>query len=931
MIIAENRVKVPGKRFRTKISCISTRRLTTIEWLILNCAYKFSENNQRTSYVKDVFENVFQFQNSELLIKPCLKNLEDLKVIKIMRGEGYSYSSLMFKDILLTELGQVMLKDGLLPGESQNFGLEVYYNPLTAQISTVDWQGGEKEDCIELGTESDYDLDFPEILIKQGLQSGKVASGKFAAAKYRIENIEEILESDWTAITDIAIDLGSNGELSATPDIYEESIYYKVKELLGSKDISEKYLNSLVNLNDVNVDSIKGSGALIRTTIQEICSNAKVIFIHADLYAAYKKNTTFFKNKIVVIFGSSTVFDIEIKEEKKDITRFIKINIDFPINGVQLMNEKEESMSLCIANMRFKEIPINAPLAISDSRMKPKNKMTAGWIEQYILDNLETNPRLLALASLPGLKIKAKPIQKKILEMWKNSDVSEIVSGIEQTKKTCNQLDIISINLDAVSKLCSEKIDFSNEHVALEQLSEVMRIELLPKYSGVYREVVSNIVRNIKAPQNYGELIDISQKLGLNSYDDALEMPEVEDKIYSIEVITDLLKAIVKGNVKKIPRLFSWDVFFCDFLNCIKYIEAHIAGLDCFEVKAIEELQRSIEACPNLGSLQMYVSEFVNQNAYLMSNGINTYEIMREADEIRAGAFVTNLNNIEDILTKLIDSEYQTTKPRTVKKVFVIDTCALIHNPRLLLFFDDDEYVRIPTKVIDELGKIKDRRSNKYSADLANTARILTRDINEDYLGLFNSKNKIRLLIENADTTLLPSDLDPTVPDNQILSVALKYTDCDVTIISDDNAFLLASIAQNVKTMTSEEFILDHKEFEKTLERWKATVKNKPQVIKIVTGPLSVKNEVIIEQQSVNSIDERPVRDLSKYATELSNPIITYLNTNGIKTIGQFKQLTPETIDLLKAKGGQTIYKNAIKNALSRINQILDKIKSDNA
>ena len=41
-------------------------------------------------------------------------------------------------------------------------------------------------------------------------------------------------------------------------------------------------------------------------------------------------------------------------------------------------------------------------------------------------------------------------------------------------------------------------------------------------------------------------------------------------------------------------------------------------------------------------------------------------------------------------------------------------------------------------------------------------------------------------VIENANTDLLPLDLDPMVPDNQILSVAMKYMEEKPIIISDD-------------------------------------------------------------------------------------------------------------------------------------------------
>ena len=146
-----------------------------------------------------------------------------------------------------------------------------------------------------------------------------------------------------------------------------------------------------------------------------------------------------------------------------------------------------------------------------------------------------------------------------------------------------------------------------------------------------------------------------------------------------------------------------------------------------------------------------------------------------------------------------------------------MDTCAMMHEPELFLYFNEEEYVRIPTKVLDELGKIKDKRNSKYSPELSDTARALARDIEYKYLRIFNKTNKLRLIIENAYLDLLPKELDPKVPDNQILSVALKYKDWECYIISDDGVFRLTSLAQNIQPLTSRDFINSHKESYKTL------------------------------------------------------------------------------------------------------------------
>lgn len=136
MILSENQLKIPGKMYKVRVKCVSTRRLTTIEWLILSCTQKFNKSNSMSGKtLKYAFEEVLQFQNSELLIKPCLRNLSGLKVIRISEDGNFDYNKLKFEDIEVTELGQYMVKEGLLPGEAREMPLDIYYNPLTGKMN----------------------------------------------------------------------------------------------------------------------------------------------------------------------------------------------------------------------------------------------------------------------------------------------------------------------------------------------------------------------------------------------------------------------------------------------------------------------------------------------------------------------------------------------------------------------------------------------------------------------------------------------------------------------------------------------------------------------------------------------------------------------------------------------------------------------------
>ena len=935
MIVAENQVVVPGKKYRVKVSCVSTRRLTTIEWILLRCTCEFS--GDKTTKIKDVFEQVFQFQNSELLIKPCLKNLEDLNVIKITSTNSYDYSSLCFSSIKLTELGQLMLDEGLLPGEPRDIPMDIYYNPLTGKVYTADAQVGAKGGGIEFGTESDYDMTFPEEKIIKGLQTGAVASGQFTAAKYRIESIDNMETFDWESSTDIAIDLGEDGILKTIPDIVESTVYNKVRMLLMSREISEKVLNNAPSLSDVKVRTVLGSGKNIKKAIQSICANAKVILIHSDVYNAYKRNTTFFKGKIVIVYGSNHDFYIERKKESKnELTRFVFINQDFPVNGVVLINEKEESISLCKGNWEFKGVHINAPVIVEDRRMNPKGHTVRKWLKDLITNCFTKEMSFLAFASLPGsgMRQNTKQLLKLLEDHWTGCEFDDIASETKRFMYICKQLDLIPMDISSLSSQWEEKMDSEHPEIALDQFNRAIDAGLLLKGSPHYIELAKSVVRRIDSPTSYSEYISLMQKLGVGSYEDAFLLTEVESSLYTTSVVEDILRLLVLNKKTTLPSFFDWDVFFNDYISDINYIEAHISNLDIFTRKDVGELRKAMDLCPNISSLQMYVSKVISKHEHLMSCGINVFDVMATADQDRAYAFSSNIKNITAELNHIISAEYDALQVNSLvrkdemakQKVYVLDTCALIHNPRILLSFADDEYVRIPTKVIDEIGKIKDRRDNKYDYEASNIARTLVRDINDVYLGLFNVDNKIRLLIENADLSLLPNDLDPDVPDNQILAVALKYSNCDTTIISDDTVFLLTAISQNIKSMTSEEFLESHIGTSKSLEHWKNTVR--------ILKPVKISKSLIMEKSNrtpseYTGIDAIPVRELGKYTADLTNPVISFLNSNNIKTVGQFRQLTAEQVDFFKAKGSQVVYRNTIKHVLKRIGQIIDKLEAD--
>ena len=75
------------------------------------------------------------------------------------------------------------------------------------------------------------------------------------------------------------------------------------------------------------------------------------------------------------------------------------------------------------------------------------------------------------------------------------------------------------------------------------------------------------------------------------------------------------------------------------------------------------------------------------------------------------------------------------------------------------------------------------------------------------------------------------------------------------------------------------------------------------------------------------AIDDMPIRELKKYISDFNEPVMSYLTSCGIKTIGAFRKLTESKVGNLPAKGKQMVYKNAVMRAVKQMNTIIPKIR----
>jgi PhoH-like ATPase len=119
-----------------------------------------------------------------------------------------------------------------------------------------------------------------------------------------------------------------------------------------------------------------------------------------------------------------------------------------------------------------------------------------------------------------------------------------------------------------------------------------------------------------------------------------------------------------------------------------------------------------------------------------------------------------------------------------MKKIFVLDTNVLLHDPRAIFSFEDNDVV-IPIVVIEELDKFK-----KGVDEIGRNARQVSRILDEHRLKgklslgvALEGGGNLRVELNHQSPDSLPSELIATKADNRILATALNLKNDGLPVI----------------------------------------------------------------------------------------------------------------------------------------------------
>ena len=163
-----------------------------------------------------------------------------------------------------------------------------------------------------------------------------------------------------------------------------------------------------------------------------------------------------------------------------------------------------------------------------------------------------------------------------------------------------------------------------------------------------------------------------------------------------------------------------------------------------------------------------------------------------------------------------------------MKKIFILDTNVLIHDPEAMFSFDDND-VYLPIYVIEEIDKLKEYndRVGKSARETSRNIEKLRKEEKNSNLSLLEGlKNStggtFRIVLGENDSVNIPDSLNKNLTDNKIIGQAFRIKNENkkrkVILVSKD---MNVRIKANVLGMETVDYVKDQIDINQLYEGWK--------------------------------------------------------------------------------------------------------------
>ena len=244
--------------------------------------------------------------------------------------------------------------------------------------------------------------------------------------------------------------------------------------------------------------------------------------------------------------------------------------------------------------------------------------------------------------------------------------------------------------------------------------------------------------------------------------------------------------------IDTIDRVQGLTVHFCFFLIPNASIRYSLEP-ELFNVATSRAMNNTIIVLPTTIYKELIPEEVMN---YLIKTkqGCGTSACPQQK--------VMSSGNVQvKIIDKIDLSKFETPKQKAVKSdtrrnIYIIDTNVFVNCPDIISKIDERYMVVLSAKVIDELDKLKIKLDTAGKQNVEKALRNINR-----------AMDKRNIKMELSDVELLPDDFNKKSPDNNILTVALKFKNENPILLTSDNGLQVKAKGLNMKTLSLRDFL----------------------------------------------------------------------------------------------------------------------------
>lgn len=790
MIISEVIMSYPCIRHKVEVSHFTARKSTAIEWLILEAINKCDTLTQYASIPISVFfEQIFTISDADLLIRPCLLDLHDMGAIIIQGIDNETQlSTVPMGNLKLTKTGKEMQMQGLLPGTTSDDIFTICYDLISRTLREDLSLYKENATGIKvMDTDEAENVEFPSSLIFEWLsfiqKDKKRRQMNWLSPTTKIQDITSLESKVLWKNTAKKIDLTYGMQWRV---FEEENEKFHEISLIGTDFPYPEEVRNLSKLNIINPD-------------EEIEQFIPVSEVDNFIRRYQLEDDMFFVDK---------KYYIELQSDQLKNRKKLKVGFVFGADSLEIINKR-------------KQLIVRIPDSIGESVLYRNTKavVQAGIITVYA----GSTSKDMAIAYVP--KEKQHSLAEELLyyvEKYYKQEIGILFTLIEvglkelfleYVERLVKQEESISRKFEIIDFINTKSTGYYNQNLisSLDKARLIVNEECIIERCKSIDDAVSILEEFSSVTSSHQEEIIIQRVIKI-----IIEAIGYLDDLNDIWSLWSTIKKIKKSHINWINKTGLYKVVYSN-----SSIADLIGKFSQDELFAIEEYTSVEQILLNMKRICIRIQELlpefdiyssVSDEKYNeivishMNSIIDLYDQVRQwkdeeekfsskilviEDVIRPDSpftnVKTNIDGLRSALARFFDDSFM-----RYNKVYIVDTCTLMHEPELISWFDgENALLVVPMVVLNELdGKKSSKNENE-----AFSAREAIRNINNYHAYEWLNTG------EKSYPDLLSDDLDKERNDNKILSIALRYIAKNPIILTDDINFRNIADAHKINNM----------------------------------------------------------------------------------------------------------------------------------